>query len=141
MALGIAKGIKERRPRSPSGRPRFRRTLFEPLPMTGAAATLRAPPDGGGIFGGSRPLSVDREPGGHLAPGDVRTRSIVVLLPALNEANAVGSVIERIPMEALRRSGYDVYVWAVDGQLVDATPEVAKVRVDCIYIRQDSVRG
>src|SRR5436309_2752767 len=86
MALGIVKGIKERRPRSPSGRPRFRRTLFEPLPMTGSGATLRARPDGGGIFGGSRPLIDDREPGGHLAPGDVRTRSIVGLLPAPNQA-------------------------------------------------------
>src|SRR5256712_5303173 len=141
MALGIGKGIKERRPRSPSGRPRFRRTLFEPLPMTGSGATLRARPDGGGILGGSRPLIDDREPGGHLAPGDVRTRSIVVLLPALNEANAVGSVIERIPMEALRRSGYDVYVWVVDGQSVDATPEVAKERGASIYIQQGAGKG
>src|SRR3989442_149779 len=132
MALGIAKGIKERRPRSPSGRPRFRRTLFEPLPMTGSGATLRAPPDGGGIFGGSRPLIDDREPGGHLAPGDVRTRSIVVLLPALNEANAVGSVIERIPMEALRRYGYAVYVWVVDGQSVDACTGMWAFREDCL---------
>src|SRR5213594_2066553 len=141
MALGIVKGIKERRPRSPSGRPRFRRTLFEPLPMTGSGATLRAPPDGGGIFGGSRPLIDDREPGGHLAPGGVRTRSIVVLLPTLNEEMAVGSVIERVPMEPLKRAGYDVYVWVVDGQSVDATPEVAKDRGASIYVQSGEGKG
>src|SRR5207245_7939561 len=141
MALGIVKGIKERRPRSPSGRPRFRRTLFEPLPMTGSGATLRARPDRGGIFGGSRPLIDDREPGGHPASGNIRTRSIVVLLPALNEAMAVGSVIERIPMEALRSGGYDVYVWVVDGRSVDATPEVAKERGASIFVQRGAGTG
>src|SRR6059036_4238321 len=108
MAFGVAKGVKDRRPKSPSFRPRFRRALFgQHIPITGSGATIRASPDGGGIFGGSRPLIDDREPGGHLAPQGVRTRSIVVLLPALNEAMAVGSVIERIPMEALRQSGHE----------------------------------
>ncbi len=108
--------------------------------MTGSGATVRARPDGGGIFGGSRPLIDDREPGGHLAPSDVRTRSIVVLLPALNEAMAVGSVIERIPMEALRGAGYEVYVWVVDGRSVDATPEVAKERGASIYVQRGAGR-
>src|SRR2546422_9434094 len=91
MAFGIAKGVKDRRPKAPSFRPRFRRPLFgQHIPITGSGATVRASPDGGGIFGGSRPLINEREPGGHLAPGGVRTRSIVVLLPALNEEMAVG---------------------------------------------------
>jgi dolichol-phosphate mannosyltransferase len=54
---------------------------------------------------------------------------------------AVGSVIERIPMEALRRSGYDVYVWVVDGRSVDATPEVAKERGASIYVQSGAGKG
>jgi len=65
----------------------------------------------------------------------------VVLLPALNEAMAVGSVIERIPMEALRGAGYDVFVWVVDGRSVDATPEVAKERGASIYVQQGAGKG
>src|SRR5207245_7320059 len=97
MVLGIGRGVRDRRPRPQWVRPRLRWTPLGPLfPMTGSGATLRARPDGGGIFGGSRPLIDDREPGGHPASGNIRTRSIVVLLPALNEVMAVGSVIERI---------------------------------------------
>src|SRR2546428_788124 len=142
MMLGTGRGVKARRPRPPRVRPRLGRTLLGPLfPMAGSGATLRARPDGGGIFGGSRPLIDDREPGGHLAPSDGRTRSIVVLLPALNEAMAVGSVIERIPMEALRGAGYEVYVWVVDGRSVDATPEVAKERGASIYVQRGAGKG
>jgi len=142
MALGNAKGVKDRRPKSPSARPRVRRPLFgQHFPMTGSGATIRASLDGGGIFGGSRPLWDERGPGGHSAPQGVRTRSIVVLLPALNEAMAVGSVIERIPMESLKRSGCDVYVWVVDGRSVDATPEVAKDRGASIYVQSGAGKG
>src|SRR5947208_14652435 len=89
MAFGIVKGVRDRRPKSPSFRPRFRRPLFgQHLPITGSGATMRASPDGGGIFGGSRPLVDERGPGGHLAPQGVRTRSIVVPLPALKTGRA-----------------------------------------------------
>ena len=142
MAFGIAKGVKDRRPKSPSIRLRLRRPRFGPhIPITGPGASLRASPDGGGIFGGSRPLIDEREPGGHLAPQGVRTHSIVVLLPALNEEMAVGSVIERIPMEPLKRAGYDVYVWVVDGQSVDGTPEVARDRGASIYVQSGAGKG
>jgi glycosyltransferase involved in cell wall biosynthesis len=141
MAFGVAKEVKDRRPRSPSGRPRFRRSRFgQHIPITGSGATIRSSPDGGGIFGGSRPLD-ESGPGGHLAPQGVRTRSIVVLLPALNEEMAVGSVIERIPMEPLKRAGYDVYVWVVDGRSVDGTPEVARDRGASIYVQSGAGKG
>src|SRR2546428_12810145 len=129
MAFGIAKGVKDRRPKSPSFRPRFRRPLFgQHIPITGSGATIRASPDGGGIFGGSRPLIDEREPGGHLAPQGVRTHRILGLLPALNEEMAVGAVIDRIPMEPLKSAGLDVYVWVVEGQTGDWNPEVARDR-------------
>ncbi len=141
MAPGITKGVKDRRPKATSVRARFRRTLFEHVPMTGSGATIRASPDGGGIFGGSRPLSNESGPGGHSAPPALRARNIVVLLPALNEERAVGAVIERIPMEDLRRSGYNTYVWVVDGQSVDATLEVAKDRGASVYVQSGEGKG
>src|SRR5437867_481481 len=141
MALGITKGVKDRRPKATSVRARVRRTLFEHVPMTGSGATIRAGPDGGGSFGGSLPLSNESGPGGHSAPQALRARNIVVLLPALNEEMAVGSVIERIPMEDLRRSGYNTYVWVVDGQSVDATLEVAKDRGASVYVQSGEGKG
>src|SRR5438876_7986921 len=102
MALGITEGVKDRRPEAPSVRARFRRTLFEHVPMTGSGATIRASPDGGGIFGGTRPLSNESGPGGHSALPALRARNIVVLLPALNEERDEGLVFERIPLEDMR---------------------------------------
>lgn len=142
MAQGNPKGVKHGRPTSPSGRPRFRRTLFgRPFRTTGSGATIRASPDGGGIFGGSRARIDERGPGGHLALQGIRTRSLVVLLPALNEEMAVGSVIGRIPRERLQWSGYDVRVWVVDGQSVDATLQVAKDRGASIYVQSGEGKG
>jgi len=54
---------------------------------------------------------------------------------------AVGSVIERIPMEPLKRAGYDVYVWVVDGRSVDATPQVARDRGASIYVQSGAGKG
>src|SRR5207249_10621957 len=99
MALGNTKGVKDRRPKATSVRARVRRTLFEHVPMTGSGATIRAGPDGGGIFGGSLPLSNESGPGGHSAPQAPRARDTVVLLPALTGARAGGAVIARVPME------------------------------------------
>lgn len=142
MARGNPKGVKDGRPRSPSGRPRFGWTPFEQhFPMTGSGATIRASPDGGRIFGGSRTRIDERGPGGHLAPQGIRTRGLVVLLPALNEEMAVGSVIGRIPRGRLQWSGYDVRVWVVDGQSVDATLQVAKDRGASIYVQSGEGKG
>src|SRR5205809_3104266 len=141
MALGITKGVKDRRPKATSVGARVRRTLFEHVPMTGSGATIRAGPDAGGMFGGSIPLSNESGSGGHSAPLALRARNIVALLPALNEERAVGAVIERIPMEDLRRSGYNTYVWFVAGHSVVATLEFAKARGACVYVQCGGGKG
>jgi len=54
---------------------------------------------------------------------------------------AVGSVIGRIPMERLRRSGYDVRVWVVDGQSTDATLQIAREHGASTYVQAGAGKG
>src|SRR5438128_10551637 len=44
-------------------------------------------------------------------------------------------------MEDLRRSGYNTYVWVVDGQSEDATLEVAKDRGASVYVQSGEGKG
>jgi dolichol-phosphate mannosyltransferase len=65
----------------------------------------------------------------------------VVLLPALNEEKGVGCVIDRIPRDRLRRAGYRVRVWVVDGKSTDATLEVARQRGASTFIQTGDGKG
>src|SRR3989449_10037776 len=98
------------------------------VPMTGPGwrESARERTGGDGIFGGSLPSSVDSGPIARPESRAEPRRSVEVLLPALNEEKGVGSVIDRIPTDRLRRSGYRVRVWVVDGKSTDATLEVAR---------------
>src|SRR2546422_2163846 len=130
MALSDAEWASEFEPISPANPPRPGRALHEAkIPMTGPGAdsTVRATPDGDGIFGGSHAPAGEAEPSRPIGRVDC-ARSIIVLLPALNEEMAVGSVISRIPTERLRRAGYHGRVWVVDGKFTDATLQVARDR-------------
>ena len=53
---------------------------------------------------------------------------ISVLLPALNEEETIGKVIDGIPQELLREKGYDVEVVVVDGNSNDRTIDIARAR-------------
>jgi dolichol-phosphate mannosyltransferase len=70
-----------------------------------------------------------------------RPRSVVVILPALNEEMAVGSVIRRIPTERLQRLGYDVRIWVVDGKSTDATLQVARDNGASVYVQDGEGKG
>ncbi len=50
---------------------------------------------------------------------------VVVILPALNEADAIGNVISRMPKEELGTRGYAFSVWVIDGKSTDHTRDVA----------------
>ena len=52
-------------------------------------------------------------------------RKISVVIPALNEEKSIGRVIESIPVDVLRRMGFDVEVLVVDGASEDRTREIA----------------
>jgi len=55
----------------------------------------------------------------------VTTKKISIVIPALNEEKSIGRVIDSIPVEVLRREGFDVEVVVVDGGSVDRTREIA----------------
>ncbi len=52
-------------------------------------------------------------------------KTICILLPALNEAETIGAVIDRIPLEQIKAQGYEVNVVVVDGNSTDATGDIA----------------
>src|SRR2546427_3111780 len=117
MALSDAEWASEFEPIQRSNPPRPGRALHEAkIPMTGPGAdsTVRATPDGDGIFGGSHAPAGEAQPSRPIGHVDC-ARSIIVLLPALNEEMAVGSAISRIPTERLRRAGYHGPRLAVGG--------------------------
>ena len=52
-------------------------------------------------------------------------KTICILLPALNEAETIGSVIDNIPIDEIKARGYDVNIMVVDGHSTDGTGEIA----------------
>ena len=53
-------------------------------------------------------------------------KSICILLPALNEAETIGQVIDKIPRQKIASMGYDIDIMVVDGHSVDLTAEIAQ---------------
>jgi glycosyltransferase involved in cell wall biosynthesis len=51
---------------------------------------------------------------------------ISILLPALDEAETIGQVINKIPMKELKSLGYNVDIVVVDGHSKDMTCDIAK---------------
>ena len=60
-------------------------------------------------------------------PSKRLARELCIILPALNEAKTVGTVIQRIPLARLRGDGLVPRVLVVDGKSVDATCDVARL--------------
>ena len=54
------------------------------------------------------------------------TKNVCIILPTLNEALSIGSVIEEIPQRALEDKGYHVDVLVVDGNSTDPTMQIAR---------------
>ncbi len=55
----------------------------------------------------------------------MKGKTVCVILPALNEEETIGKVIEEIPRDVLEQKGYRVNVLVVDGNSTDLTREVA----------------
>ena len=51
---------------------------------------------------------------------------VCIILPTLNEEEAIGKVIDEIPWETLKGNGYDVSVMVVDGNSTDRTRQIAE---------------
>ena len=86
--------------------------------------------------GEGTPAGLDAVTSNQRVEGDV-----FVLLPALNEEGAIGSVIDRIPSENVRSMGYRLSVWVVDGHSTDATLEVAARKGANIFVQKGSGKG
>jgi glycosyltransferase involved in cell wall biosynthesis len=54
------------------------------------------------------------------------TKEVCVILPALNEEDTIGMVIDEIPMEEIERRGYNVNVIVVNNGSTDRTEEIAR---------------
>ena len=54
------------------------------------------------------------------------SKSISILLPALDEAETIGQVIRKIPKSVLAKHGYNVNIVVVDGHSKDMTCAIAK---------------
>ncbi|RLG13615.1 glycosyltransferase family 2 protein [Candidatus Pacearchaeota archaeon] len=52
-------------------------------------------------------------------------RKVSIVIPALNEEESIGRVIDSIPVDVLRKMGFDVEVLVVDGASEDRTREIA----------------
>ena len=66
---------------------------------------------------------------------------VVVLLPALNEEEAIGGVLDRIPRARLEAMGYAVSVWVVDGNSTDRTLEVIRDSGAKVFIQKGRGKG
>ena len=53
-------------------------------------------------------------------------KEVCIILPALNEAETIGLVIDEIPKERLREIGYGVEVLVVDNNSTDRTGQIAR---------------
>jgi len=53
-------------------------------------------------------------------------KSLVVMLPTLDEEYGLGSVLPEIPIQKLEQMGWEINVWVVDGGSKDQTIEIAK---------------
>ncbi len=114
------------------------------LSITGLGTTTNWVGESTGTTGGTGGLSspAPAESSATRSPPPRRARSeVVVLLPALNEEQSVGRVIDRIPTERLRSLGYDTAVWVVDGQSVDKTMEVARARGASTFVQTGNGKG
>jgi dolichol-phosphate hexosyltransferase len=66
---------------------------------------------------------------------------IVIFLPALNEDQSFGQVLERIPRDRLESSGYSVSVWVVDGNSTDRTLDVVRDRGARVFVQAGRGKG
>jgi dolichol-phosphate hexosyltransferase len=68
-------------------------------------------------------------------------KKICIILPTLNEEQAIGKVIEEIPRSTLEKQGYNVDVLVVDGISTDRTLQIAEQKGARILIEYRRGKG
>jgi glycosyltransferase involved in cell wall biosynthesis len=66
---------------------------------------------------------------------------IAIILPALNEEETIGKVIDEIPKQALEKAGYSVQVVVVDGNSTDRTRQIAEEKGASIIVERRKGKG
>lgn len=66
---------------------------------------------------------------------------VSIILPALNEEETIGKVIDEIPRQTLEGKGYDVSVLVVDGNSTDRTREIAEDKGAQVIIEPRKGKG
>jgi len=66
---------------------------------------------------------------------------VCIVLPTLNEEEAIGRVIDEIPARDLAEKGFDVKVLVVDGNSRDRTREIAEVKGAEVIIESRKGKG
>mgnify|MGYP001204239803 CR=1 FL=1 len=64
---------------------------------------------------------------------------ILVLLPARNEEEGIGEVIDRIPIRKISERGFETMVMVVDGNSTDSTCEIARSKGAKVLLQGDSI--
>ena len=70
-----------------------------------------------------------------------RLSTLTILLPALNEEDGIGEVIDSVPFAALRAAGFEVRVLVVDGHSTDKTREIAAGRGADVVVQAGRGKG
>ncbi|NLK25668.1 MAG: glycosyltransferase [Euryarchaeota archaeon] len=66
---------------------------------------------------------------------------VVVMLPALNEEESIGKVIDDIPFNALHDRGYDTTAVVVDGNSTDRTLDIAREKGAKVIVQRGRGKG
>jgi len=69
------------------------------------------------------------------------TDTIVVMIPALNEEESIGSVIDALPCDALSSKGYETRMIVVDGNSTDRTCAIAQERGAGVLVQGGRGKG
>lgn len=67
--------------------------------------------------------------------------SVTVLLPALNEEDGIGEVIDTLPRKRIENAGYGLRILVVDGNSKDRTIEIAKEKGAEVVLQDGKGKG
>ena len=69
------------------------------------------------------------------------SKTVSIIIPALNEEDTVGKVIDEIPKEDLQRKGYRVEILVIDNNSTDRTAEIAREKGAKVIVEPAKGKG